>query len=320
MFHNAEYIYAVYKAGSFSAAAKDLYITQPCLSAMVKKKEAQLGVLLFDRNSKPLRLTEYGTQYINYLEKIRNLEHEYESYLSDIQGVRTGRLTIGANNILASFVLPSIIQSFKSKYPGIQVQIIEGNIDYLEDALTRGKLDLILENSSLDTTVFSQYHLCTEQLLLAAHKSIHDTHSLSDRYLNHNDILSGRHMRIDPFVLSPDALASVPLITLHTGNHARVRMDYFFHQEGIAANIQLEVGQITTAYNIARTGVGLTLVCDTLLYNMPPLPNMCYYKLPNNISTRAIYMYHKRSRYIPLAMQKFMDTTISSLSKGIIQF
>ena len=64
MFRNMEYIYAVYRAGSFSAAAKELYITQPCLSAMVKKTEMQLGVPIFDRNTKPLRLTEYGVQYI----------------------------------------------------------------------------------------------------------------------------------------------------------------------------------------------------------------------------------------------------------------
>ena len=65
---------------------------------MVKKKEAQLGVPLFDRNSKPLRLTEFGVQYINYLEKIWNLEHEYEKCLSDVRGLRTGRLSIGAGD------------------------------------------------------------------------------------------------------------------------------------------------------------------------------------------------------------------------------
>ena len=97
-------------------------------------------------------------------------------------------------------------------------------------------------------------------------------------------------------------------------------MDYFFYQEGVTANIQLEVDQLTTAYNIARTGVGLTLVSDTLLYHMPMLPDMCYYKLLNSMSTRAVYMYHKRSRYITLAMQKFMDTVIASLSNGIIHY
>lgn len=320
MFHNAEYIYAVYKTGSFSAAAKELYITQPCLSAMVKKKEAQLGVPLFDRNSKPLRLTEFGVQYINYLEKIWNLEHEYEKCLSDVRGLRTGRLSIGASNDLASFVLPPIIQNFKAKYSGVQVQIFEGNIDYLQDALTRGKLDLILENSNMDTEIFTQHQLCTEQLLLAAHKSIHDATPLSDQYLTYDDIMSGRHMKIEPFSLFPDALAHTPIITMRTENDARSRMDSIFDQAGLSADIQLEVDQLATAYNIACTGVGLTLVSDTLLYRTPPHSNMYYYKLPHLISTRYVYMYHKRSRYIHLAMQKFMDITFSTLADGILYF
>lgn len=128
-----------YKAGSFSAAAKELYITQPCLSAMIKKTEMQLGVPIFNRNVKPLRLTEYGSQYIAYLEIIQGLEGEFEQYLCDVRGLRTGTLSIGANAVFASFVLPALIQWLKTQYPGVQVQMVEGSMAYLEDALMHGK-------------------------------------------------------------------------------------------------------------------------------------------------------------------------------------
>ena len=52
MFQNMEYVYEVYKEKSFSKAAKNLYVTQPCLSAMVKKVENKLGVPIFNRNVK----------------------------------------------------------------------------------------------------------------------------------------------------------------------------------------------------------------------------------------------------------------------------
>ena len=71
MNRNLQYIYAVYKAGSLSAAARELYISQPSLSATIKKVEENLGVPIFNRKTKPLSLTEYGTQYIAYLEKIQ---------------------------------------------------------------------------------------------------------------------------------------------------------------------------------------------------------------------------------------------------------
>ena len=58
MLRNMEYVYEVYKQGSFTKAAKSLYVSQPCLSALVKKTEEKLGFPIFNRNSNPLQLTE----------------------------------------------------------------------------------------------------------------------------------------------------------------------------------------------------------------------------------------------------------------------
>lgn len=317
MFRNMEYVYAVYKAGSFSEAAKALYITQPCLSAMVKKAETQLGVPIFDRNVKPLRLTEYGVQYIAYLEKIQALEGEFEQYLSDVRGLRTGSLSIGANTVLASFVLPPLIQRFKTQYPGVQVQMVEGSMAYLEDALMHGKLDLIFDNCHLDSNAYSQYHLGTEHILIAAHKAIHDAGKWQDFCLTHEDILADRHIKAETPGLSIDTFADTPVIALRAGTDTRLRMDTIFQQAGVRGDIQLEVDQLTTAYNIACNGLGLTLVSDTLLSQMPSSPDMCYYKLHSDVTARSIYMSHKRSRYIPLAMKKFMDTVLAALADDI---
>ena len=71
MFRYKEYVYAVYSTGSFSAAADQLFLSQPCLSAMVKKAEDHIGVPIFNRKTKPVSLTEYGAQYISYIEKIQ---------------------------------------------------------------------------------------------------------------------------------------------------------------------------------------------------------------------------------------------------------
>ena len=311
MNRNMEYIYAVYTAGSFTEAAKDLYISQPCLSAAVKKVEEQLGVPIFNRTTKPLTLTEYGRQYIDYLEKLQRLELEFERYLNDVRGLRTGYLSIGANNVFASFVLPGLIRSFKSQYPGVQVNMVEGKIAYLEDALMRGKVDLVLDNCLLDTGVFAQTCIGTEHLLLAAHKTV----KFTDACLTHSDILAGKPTREDVPALPIEAFADLPLIALHTGNDTRFRMDSVFQQAQIPPNIQLEVDQLATAYQIACTGLNATLVSDTLLYKTPANPDMCYYKLDSNITTRPIYMYHKRAEHIPMAMQTFMDMVVTTFGE-----
>ena len=67
MFQGMEYIYTVYKEKSFSKAAKKLFISQPSLSATVKRIEKKIGAPIFDRSTKPLTLTECGEKYIQYI-------------------------------------------------------------------------------------------------------------------------------------------------------------------------------------------------------------------------------------------------------------
>lgn len=318
MFRNMEYIYAVYRAGSFSAAAKALYISQPCLSAMVKKTEQQLGVPIFDRKSKPLQLTEHGVRYIAYLEKIQELERDFEQYLYDVQGLRTGQLSIGVNNVFASFVLPPLIRRFNDTYPGVQVQMTEGNITYLEQALSQGALDLVIDNCPMDDSAFQQHLLGTEHLLIAAHCTAHDAETHCRCRLTHADILTGRHLDEDTPALPMQDFAAAPFIVLKHGNDTRIRTDAICEQAGFSPRIQLEVDQLATAYNIVCSGLGVTLVSDTLLCKTAPFPDICYYKLQSSQTTRAVYLYHKRARYITKAMRAFMDISAAALAQGIV--
>ena len=70
MFEGKKYVYEVYKTRSFSKAAANLYISQPSLSATIKKIEARLGTPIFDRSTSPIMLTECGEKYIHYVEHL----------------------------------------------------------------------------------------------------------------------------------------------------------------------------------------------------------------------------------------------------------
>ena len=77
MFRNREYVYAVYKEMSFSRAAEKLFISQPALSAMVKKVEKRIGSPIFDRSCSPIRLTNCGKEYISCIEQIMDVEYQF---------------------------------------------------------------------------------------------------------------------------------------------------------------------------------------------------------------------------------------------------
>ena len=70
MFHGMNYVMEVYKEQSFSKAAQNLYISQPALSAAIKRIEKKVGAPLFDRRTSPIQLTECGKEYIRTTERI----------------------------------------------------------------------------------------------------------------------------------------------------------------------------------------------------------------------------------------------------------
>ena len=85
MTYYKEYIYAVYQEKSFSKAAKKLYVSQPWLSATVKKAEQELGLPLFDRSTNPISLTKAGRYYIERIEQIMAIETEMEGRFKELQ-------------------------------------------------------------------------------------------------------------------------------------------------------------------------------------------------------------------------------------------
>ena len=80
--------------GSFSKAAKKLFVTQPSISQLIKNMEMQLGAPLFDRSSSPIQLTPIGQAYYDAAKKILSTERELENRISDINNLKTGSLTI----------------------------------------------------------------------------------------------------------------------------------------------------------------------------------------------------------------------------------
>ena len=92
MFVWKKYVYEVYKERSFTKAAQNLYISQPSLSARIKKIEEIIGEPLFDRSTTPLKLTEVGKVYIEAAEEITQIEQRVENYINDLAGLKTGNL------------------------------------------------------------------------------------------------------------------------------------------------------------------------------------------------------------------------------------
>ena len=151
MFQGMEYIYEVYKEKSFSKAAAALFISQPSLSANVKRVENRIGYPIFDRSTKPLQLTEVGKHYIQAVEKVMDIENNLENFILDLGNLKTGTLNVGGSNFFSSWILPPLIADFSQKFPHVQISLVEESTAKLSQFLQAGKLDLVIDNCILIT-------------------------------------------------------------------------------------------------------------------------------------------------------------------------
>jgi DNA-binding transcriptional LysR family regulator len=113
---------AVIREGSFSAAAKALYRTQPAISQTIKRLEDEIGKPLFDRASRRGLLTDAGRVLAVHAERLINFRQQAMAALDDVRQLRAGRLTLAANEMTCLYLLP-MLHEYRRLYPNVSVTV-----------------------------------------------------------------------------------------------------------------------------------------------------------------------------------------------------
>lgn len=315
MFHELRYVYEVYRERSFSRAAQKLYISQPSLSAMVKRAEKRLGAPLFDRGTTPVSLTPVGREYILAAERMMEIEEGFRQYLSDAGQCLTGSIALGGTTLFTSYILPPLISAFSARYPAVEIRIHETHTLALQRELADGELDLIVENCEFDPAAYAWEPLSGERLLLMVPAGSAANVKAAAHRLSAADVRSGLHLKDDVAEAPLEIFREEPFLLLKEGNDTRTRADKLLAAARFRPKARLLLDQQITAYNLALYGMGATFVSDTLIKNVPPAPGVWFYKLPGELARREIRFYYKKSRYLTSAVREFMKA-VREVSQG----
>jgi len=136
-----KYLLAVAKHLNFTKASQECHVTQPTLSMQIQKLEDELGVLIFDRNKKPIKITEIGQKIIEQAKTIVNESARINDLVQQEKGYIGGDYKLGIIPTMVSTVLPMFLQTFIKKYPEVSIEIIEIPTEQMMEALLDGKLD-----------------------------------------------------------------------------------------------------------------------------------------------------------------------------------
>ena len=166
--------------------------------------------------------------------------------------IKTGSLVLGGSNLFSSFILPSLIAEFARLHPQITINLIEESTSRLTEMLQQGTVDLVLENTTLDSTIFDKKIYREDHLLLAVPKDFAINQKLTDYQLSVEQIL--HHTFLE------DGTPSVPLhlfkdetfILMKPNNDTGIRARELFQISQFEPNTVLEMDQQMTSWSIRR--------------------------------------------------------------------
>ncbi|WP_308551349.1 LysR substrate-binding domain-containing protein [uncultured Mediterranea sp.] len=129
---------------SFTKASQELFISQPAITKHIQELESTYQTRLFDRQGGKISLTESGQLLLEHCERILEEYRKLEYEMHLLHNQYTGELRLGASTTIAQYVLPPMLGTFISKFPQVELSLLNGNTREMEAALQEHRIDLAL--------------------------------------------------------------------------------------------------------------------------------------------------------------------------------
>jgi len=238
-FHQLRYVCAIADTGSFSRAAERCHVAQPSLSQQVLKLEEDLGIKLFDRLGRSVRLTEAGRAFLPHARSILSQMETARSSVADQCADIRGSIAVGVIPTIAPYLMPRYTTAFTKKYPEAKLRIVEETTPILLETLRDLSIDLAILALPLRHKNLELFPLRTEPLFAVLPKS----HPLAAA-----PSLALKDLRGESFVMLRDGHCFRDL-SIAACTHARV-----------TPRIAFESGQFSSLFAMVAAGVGISLV------------------------------------------------------------
>lgn len=133
--HHLAIFHAVAETGSISACAERMHISQPAISRQLKAFEQRIGVVLFERLPRGMRLTQPGEVLRDYAARLFAIARTAEAAVKELSDARQGHLSIGASNTVGTYILPTLLARFRRGYPDVGISMFVGNTEQVSQGV-----------------------------------------------------------------------------------------------------------------------------------------------------------------------------------------
>lgn len=281
----------VAETGNISAAAKELFISQPAISKAIRRLEASLNVALFSRSSRGVRLTEEGKLLYEYTRDAFHTLAEGESALRQFHRLGAGHIRIGVSTTLCKYLLLPRLKEFVARFPHIRFTIQCQSTFQTIELLNAGKIDvgLIGRPESLRSLAFLPVG------------EIEDVFVATGTYLENLKLREGRLPQGD------ELLSTGSLMLLDEKNITRVYIDNYFAVHQIHASQILEVSSMDLLIEFARTGLGIACVIREFIEADLAAGQLSIIPLSSPIQKREVGFAYAKNRALSSSALRFIE-------------
>lgn len=223
-------------------AARELGVTQPALSAMLKKLEGEVGAELLHRTGRGVEPTEAGRVFLQHAEDTLRRADAAVQAVRQLVGLETGSIRIGAGATATSYLLPSVVSAIRKKHPGLRFYIREAGSNAVAAAVASGELDLGIVTLPLQRP--------DERLLLAT-SLVEDELRLI--------VPPGHRLAGRKTFLWKD-LAGESMIGFEAGSAVREVIDRASLAAGVRLEVVMELRSIESIKQMVGAGIGVGFV------------------------------------------------------------
>jgi DNA-binding transcriptional LysR family regulator len=284
-----KYFQKVARLKHLTQAAQELHITQPALSQTIAKLEKDLGVPLFDRQGRQIRLNKYGEAFLKKVESALDVLEEGKREIADMAGLERGTVSIGTT-FLPHF--SDVINAFRSSYPDVLFRILQVSTKEMQEhLLENGEIDFSISCKPIERNGICNLPIQTEEILLA----VPFTHRLANQQS-----------------IKLSEVANEPFIHFKKGHSFRDATDELCQKAGFTPNIACETDDSKTMKELVNSGFGVTFWLETLLEKENSFHHL---HIQEPVCQRTYHLSWSEKRYLSLAAQTFRDLLIQHFAK-----
>ena len=287
-FKQLEAFVAVVDYGSFSEAARKLYLTQPTISAHVRSLEEELHTKLILRTTKKTTITTRGYQL--YDSAVRMLEIR-NNLLENFTGVQKHMIDLAASTIPSSYLLPEILAAFGKTHPDIYFHSIQADSAESINRVLDGTVDLALvgQNTRDETCVYLPF--CQDELVIAT--------PITNHYLS----LQNKTVTFEDFIKDP-------IIIREKGSGTKKEMDLFLEQIGVTPSDLNVIARMNDLEGIKKSivnGLGISILSARSAIDLQKTKQILLFPLEESAHKRTFYIVYSKNRILKPHVRQFIQ-------------